>query len=166
MDIVNTKIGQAFARDAATSINEKSFVNSNLVGFKTGASIHSAGENPVAMQQVKFVDKSVAELPQKQAIEKKLKENLGSADTNAREENIDISEAIGGVSEFLRTTGTELAFSVDSDTSKQVVTVRDKQSGDVIRQIPSEEVLDFAARVQELAADPTNTVGIIINGRA
>lgn len=35
-------------------------------------------------------------------------------------------------------------FSVDDETGKIVVKVRDVETGDILRQIPSEEMLDFA----------------------
>ncbi|MGQ8366369.1 flagellar protein FlaG [Glaciecola sp. 1036] len=166
MDSINTRIGQSVAREAATTINEKTFTNANLIGFQTGASAFSGGENAAVFQQVRFVDKAVADLPSKALEEKKLKENLANADKEKREEKVNISEAIGDISEFLRARGTELAFSIDNGTSRQVVTVMDKQTGDVIRQIPSEEVLDFAARIQELAANPDNSSGVLVDGRA
>ena len=43
------------------------------------------------------------------------------------------------------------------------MTVIDGQSGDVIRQIPSEEVLALAARIQELQQDVGVRVGVFIN---
>ena len=43
--------------------------------------------------------------------------------------------------EFLQNSQRDIEFSVDADTKAQVVTVRDSNTGDVIRQIPSEEAL-------------------------
>ena len=43
--------------------------------------------------------------------------------------------------EFLQNSQRELQFSVDADTNTRVVTVRDSNTGDIIRQIPSEEAL-------------------------
>jgi flagellar protein FlaG len=40
-----------------------------------------------------------------------------------------------------------LRFSVDEDSGRQVVTVVDKTSGETIRQIPTEELLDIIARL-------------------
>lgn len=42
-----------------------------------------------------------------------------------------------------------LKFSVDEDSGRQVVTVVDKTSGETIRQIPTEELLDIIARLAE-----------------
>ena len=45
----------------------------------------------------------------------------------------------------------ELEFHVDGASGRMVCTVRDSQTGDLIRQIPNEEVL----RLAELAHDET-----------
>jgi flagellar protein FlaG len=45
---------------------------------------------------------------------------------------------------YLRETGRDLDFDVDADTNRMVVTVRAKETGEVIRQIPSEELLRIA----------------------
>jgi flagellar protein FlaG len=56
-----------------------------------------------------------------------------------------------------------LTFSIDDETKRSIVTVKDSQSGDVIRQIPSEEVLKLAERIQELQQDVGSSVGVFIN---
>jgi flagellar protein FlaG len=42
---------------------------------------------------------------------------------------------------YLQSSDRDIEFRVDADTGSQVVTVRDAASGDVIRQMPSEEAL-------------------------
>ncbi|KFZ36908.1 hypothetical protein HR45_13995 [Shewanella mangrovi] len=44
-----------------------------------------------------------------------------------------------------------LAFRVDDDSGKNVVSVMDIESGDIIRQIPSEEALKLATKLSEVA---------------
>jgi flagellar protein FlaG len=48
------------------------------------------------------------------------------------------------IQQYLRESGRELDFRVDADTKRMVVTVRDRTTGEVIRQIPSEEILRIA----------------------
>ena len=45
---------------------------------------------------------------------------------------------------YLESIGRSLQFSVDSASGRTVVSVRDRATGDVIRQIPSEEALRLA----------------------
>lgn len=56
---------------------------------------------------------------------------------------------------YLRSIGRSLQFSVDSTTGRTVVSVRDATTGDVIRQIPSEEALRLA---QALGSQPSALV--------
>jgi flagellar protein FlaG len=58
-----------------------------------------------------------------------------------------------------------LAFSIDENTERSVVTVLDSDSGDVIRQIPSEEILVLAKRIQELQQDIGSSVGVLIDNQ-
>lgn len=44
-----------------------------------------------------------------------------------------------------------LKFSVDVDSGKQVIKVQDIESGDIIRQIPSEEALQLAQKLSEVS---------------
>ena len=51
--------------------------------------------------------------------------------------------------EYLRSNGRDLEFRVDADTNAMVITVREAASGDVIRQIPSEEALQMRHYLDE-----------------
>ena len=46
--------------------------------------------------------------------------------------------------------GTGLGFSVDKVANRTVVTVRNAQSGETVRQIPSEDFLKMARNIEEL----------------
>lgn len=168
MDNINSQIGQNIAREQASIVNEKSFNTSNLVGMQTGVSQFTKSENPALAQQVKNLDKSVSQQSDQQRIDeqKKLKNSKAQADTLMREETIDLSAALEGIDKFLQSQGRDISFSVDEATDKQVVTVKEAASGDVIRQIPSEEVLNFAERMRELQSDVGSQVGVLINSQA
>mgnify|MGYP003580931487 CR=1 FL=1 len=51
--------------------------------------------------------------------------------------------------DYLRTNGRDLEFRVDADTDSMVITVREAASGEVIRQIPSEEALQMRRYLDE-----------------
>jgi flagellar protein FlaG len=89
------------------------------------------------------------------------------ADSNQREGSVvELNKALLDISEFLQSRNTKLAFSVDEASERPVVTVKDAASGDVIRQIPSEEVLKFAGRINELQSEFGSSVGILLKGQA
>ncbi len=54
-----------------------------------------------------------------------------------------------------------LQFKIDDSTKQVVMSIVDKATGELIKQIPSEEVLALAQRLQE-----TNGEGAIVQGRA
>jgi flagellar protein FlaG len=76
-----------------------------------------------------------------------------------------LGEAATVVESFLQGQNRNLAFSIDENTERSVVTVLDSDSGDVIRQIPSEEILVLAKRIQELQQDIGSSVGVLIDNQ-
>jgi flagellar protein FlaG len=66
------------------------------------------------------------------------------------------SEAVKAAAEqiasFLKDSTRELEFRLDEGSGQMVVTVRDATTGDVIRQIPGEEVLRLARVLKEGSA--------------
>ncbi|MEO6078234.1 MAG: flagellar protein FlaG [Steroidobacteraceae bacterium] len=54
---------------------------------------------------------------------------------------IDTEAIARRLQDFLQSSDRDIEFRVDADTGTQVVTVRDATTGDIIRQMPGEEVL-------------------------
>jgi flagellar protein FlaG len=52
--------------------------------------------------------------------------------------------------EMLQQKNTHLDFSVHEKTDRIMVRITDQDTGDVIREIPSEEFLNLAAKLQEM----------------
>lgn len=61
----------------------------------------------------------------------------------------DLEEAVRDMNQHVQQVKRELSFSVDKDSGRTVITVLDKETQEVIRQIPGEEALYFARRFQE-----------------
>ncbi len=59
-----------------------------------------------------------------------------------------------------------LQFTVDEATGITVITVRDAQSDEVIRQIPSEELLQLAKRVKEMSDEQDAAKGVLLHTQA
>lgn len=74
-----------------------------------------------------------------------------------------IESAVAEISEFLQAQNRQLAFSVDEGSQRSVVKVTDSASGEVIRQIPSEEVLELSKRIRDLQSDVGAAVGVLFN---
>ena len=86
-------------------------------------------------------------------------ENPESVDVSAQQ----IETAVVQLSEFVQTNSRRLNFSVDEGSNKQVVKVTDAESGKIIRQIPSEEILKLSERLQDLQTEVGTAVGLLFN---
>ncbi|WP_017444745.1 flagellar protein FlaG [Gayadomonas joobiniege] len=85
------------------------------------------------------------------------------ADDNLVSETKNVTQAVSKVSEFLQVQNRQLNFTLDDESEKLVITVTDKETGEMIRQIPSEEMLELAKRIEQLRSDAGETVGILVN---
>ena len=63
-----------------------------------------------------------------------------------------VKAAAEQIDSYLKSTNHELNFRTDSETGQMIVSVRDKETGDVVRQIPGEEVLRMARALKAGAA--------------
>jgi flagellar protein FlaG len=73
--------------------------------------------------------------------------------------DVDIEKVARQMETFLKRVSRSLEFHVDDASGRMVCSVRDAETGDLIRQIPNEEVL----RLAELAQDETI---VLVNERA
>jgi flagellar protein FlaG len=95
-------------------------------------------------------------IPQKSSSNDDLKNVKDLKQAQAEGKNIPISEqqlvkAIERAIKALEGTSTTLDFSIHKQTKHIIVKVLDKDSGEVIREIPNEKSLDFLAKVWEMA---------------
>ena len=60
------------------------------------------------------------------------------------------------IESYLKANGRNLQFSVDQETGRTVVTVRDSSTGEIIRQIPDAEALRIAQSLD-------NQLGTLLN---
>jgi flagellar protein FlaG len=57
---------------------------------------------------------------------------------------VEVKQAARQLETFMQSMNRYLEFRVDQDSGRTIVTVKDKSTGEVVRQIPSEEVLRLA----------------------
>lgn len=70
-----------------------------------------------------------------------------------------VKEAVRGVNEALQMLSRRIEFSVDEETGRQVVKLVDQDTKQVLRQIPSEDMLQIAKGLDRL-------VGLLIRDKA
>ena len=67
-------------------------------------------------------------------------------------DHTDLSVVTQQINEFMRGMNRQLSFHLDEDLNRLVVSVVDRESGDVIRQLPSEEMLELAKKMADQMA--------------
>jgi flagellar protein FlaG len=72
----------------------------------------------------------------------------------------DVMKAVAAqIESYLKANGRDLEFSVDNETGRTVITVRDRSTGEVIRQIPDAEALRIS---QALGRQPNALIDLSI----
>ena len=75
-------------------------------------------------------------------------------------DSAEISEAVTRINEIVQSVQRDLSFNVDEDSGQTIIRVVDSGSGELIRQIPSEEALAIALQLRDLEKDAVNGVEI------
>ncbi|WP_226687921.1 MULTISPECIES: flagellar protein FlaG [Stutzerimonas stutzeri subgroup] len=79
-----------------------------------------------------------------------LSSSRGEADASNGRQEIDVDDAVERVRTQVQSLQRDLNFSVDDSTGQVVIQVLDGDSGKVVRQIPSEDILRLAERLNEM----------------
>lgn len=78
-----------------------------------------------------------------------------------------ITEKVSELNSFVQNIQRGIQFSVDEDTGHSVITVTDRETGDVIRRFPSEEMLAISAQLNEsLAMQEEAGLGLLVKAKA
>jgi flagellar protein FlaG len=141
MDVEFSQVGQ----NVALSVAEQGKVQLENTEKELSALGQSAKD---VLQSVKVADILVD-------TDKEVNSTSGSSDS--------IETAVAEVSDFVQARNRQLDFSIDEKSQRSVVKVTDSESGDVIRQIPSEEVLALSERIRDLQSDVGAAVGVLFN---
>jgi flagellar protein FlaG len=76
----------------------------------------------------------------------------GLPESPARVDPVDVEHAVERLTRIARESGRSLTFSVDGSSGRTIITVRNAATDEVVRQIPSEEVLKVAQSLESLGA--------------
>jgi flagellar protein FlaG len=113
------------------------------------------------VQEVNFEKSQASQSIQKESEEIEL-DRAVKKELDKKEEQEAVEEVASKLQEFVNLLDKKLQFSVDEDSGRQVVRVTDQLSGDVIRQIPSEEVLRLARNLSDLAETANRSGKLIV----
>jgi flagellar protein FlaG len=128
---------------------------SHAVSAAKGASMahesHTAGQDSVAVQQV--------------LNEKAARVVVANTDPQVKSEEVSVealkAAAVAG-NAFLSSANRNLQFQIDSETKQVVVKIVDSKTGELVRQIPTVEMLDFIRHMKSLEG----SAGSILKGEA
>lgn len=70
--------------------------------------------------------------------------------TEQRPSAAQLQNVVDGINKALKQSNKNLEFSVDADTKKSIVKVVDTETGDLIRQFPSEEALAISRAIDQM----------------
>lgn len=129
--------------------------------FSPLATVEPKSMQAVVTDQAKVVKQVEAQTVEKNIVEQHTERREVAQEIKDQEEQKAIEEVASKLQEFVNLIDKKLQFSVDEDSGRHVVTVSDKLSGDVIRQIPSEEVLRLARNLSDLAETASRSGKII-----
>ena len=99
------------------------------------------------------VDENNARLAEKAVVSEE-----SNNDSSKQAEKLHV--AVGQINDYVQNLQRNLQFTVDEVTGKDVVTVIDSESKEVIRQLPSEEALELARRLAENKENGVQLVSI------
>lgn len=70
-----------------------------------------------------------------------------NAQETADARSVEVKEAVSKLNEYVQKTQRDLDFQLDEDSGKTVIRVYDRESEQLVRQIPNEEALEMAKRL-------------------
>jgi flagellar protein FlaG len=65
----------------------------------------------------------------------------------------DVSQAMQALADYAQNVQRQLQFSIDEDTGRTIIKVVDSETNEVIRQIPSEEIMNLARALHKFSED-------------
>ncbi len=75
-----------------------------------------------------------------------------------------LREAVNQINDYVQSVQRDLSFSMDGDSGRTVIKVIDSGSGELIRQIPSEEVLALATYLQNSGSVDSMSPAVVKSG--
>ena len=82
--------------------------------------------------------------------------------TEDRATQAEVVQALSDISQYMQSQTRELQFQLDENISGSIITVLDPETREIVRQIPTEEVIDVARYIAENRPDPLK--GLLLDG--
>ena len=115
-------------------------MSNQIQGIQSTQSQSSQGTQSTQISQVVAIQEQYAKHMSSMSVEKKEEQTVSPNTVSLAE----VSKAVDELNLKMDQQAVRVNFDVDKETGRIVVQVKDVDTGDVLRQIPSEEMLDFA----------------------
>jgi flagellar protein FlaG len=121
-------------------------VNSRAAG-PPQAAVPPAALNAAAAQPVVKAEAAPAPKLERVKLHQPQRVDLGF---RAAEMRKNLHEAVTRLNEQMESKGRDLSFSLDERIDRTIITVKNLQTGEVVRQIPTEEVVQMAHSIEDM----------------
>ena len=115
-------------------------MSNQIQGIQSTQSQSSQSTQSSQVSQVVAIQEQYARFQSTMTVPKVKEEDAASGVVSLSE----VQEAVNELNSKIDSQAVSVNFNVDKESGKIVVQVKDVETGDVLRQIPSEEMLDFA----------------------
>lgn len=159
MDIQTSQIGNQIASNYADNAQ----VVQNKVNSVDDSAFAKSETSDSAISSVDSQKNAVNISAEQNNLAEQAKVSASNADNLINAEQNQIETALDEVTNFVQTQNRQLDFSFDEQSNRSIIKVTDSDSGEMIRQIPSEDVLKLAQRIKELQTDAGEAIGVLIN---
>lgn len=114
-----------------------------------GAVVETASEKITTLSGLRPAESSLTDTKRAESrtAEKKSEESYNQAKLTKK----DVEEMVEALEDFANIVQTRLNFSIDDDTDDVVVKIMDKETDEVIKQFPAEEILELREKMQDLS---------------
>ena len=90
--------------------------------------------------------------------------SVNESSSSGQNTRLSLSDSVNELSRSVQTIQRKLEFRIDDNSGRTVITVKDSKSDKVIRQIPSDQLLELSARLQEIETDKAQNLGVQAQG--
>jgi flagellar protein FlaG len=93
--------------------------------------------------------------------------SVGASRSEEQQEKLQsevVSQAVSDINDYVQTLNRSLEFTVDDELGETIIKVIDRETEEVVRQIPSKEVVDLARHLKEIQEQLPG--GILIEAQA
>lgn len=94
------------------------------------------------------------------------KDGLDQAPSQREMAKSDLAEVAGKINEMFQSESRSLQFNVDEASGRTVINIVDMQTGEQIKQIPSEELLEISRKLAAHLENKDEMSGMLVKSRA